>query len=223
MEKEFNIIDAYLKYNNQFIIIISGLSGSNKSKISQKVASILNFVYLNTRDYIEKTKYEELELSNKKTVKIWHSYNWEDIINKIKIINKDKKGIVICGEYFPSDKLGNLYIDQHYHIKVSKQNLIKKRLEYINNNKDKDRDRDRDKEEFYDDETESLIINQAVYPYYLDIIQKSRINKFINVNEMIELNENEYLDKIVDIIINNIIDYIVQYLKNKDLDKYIIF
>ena len=40
---------------------------------------------------------------------------------------------------------------------------------------------------------------------------------------MIELNENEYLDKIVDIIINNIIDYIVQYLKNKDLDKYIIF
>ena len=83
MEKEFNIIDAYLKYNNQFIIIISGLSGSNKSKISQKVASILNFFYLNTRDYIEKTKYEELELSNKKTVKIWHSYNWEDIINNL--------------------------------------------------------------------------------------------------------------------------------------------
>ena len=40
---------------------------------------------------------------------------------------------------------------------------------------------------------------------------------------MIELNENEYLDKIVDIIIDNIIEYIVQYLKNKNLDKYIIF
>ena len=40
---------------------------------------------------------------------------------------------------------------------------------------------------------------------------------------MIEINENEYLDKIVDIIIDNIIEYIVQYLKNKNLDKYIIF
>ena len=216
MEKEFNIIDAYLKYNKQFIIIISGLSGSNKSKICQKIATIINFMYLNTRDYIQKDKYEEKELSNKKTVKLWYNYNWDEIIKKI---NENKnKGIIICVEYFPSDKLNNLYIDQHYHIKLSRQNLIKKRLEYIHNSNNKDK-----KEEFYDDETENLIINQATYPYYLDIIQKTKINKFINVNEMIELDENEYLDKIVNIIIDNIIEYIVQYLKNKNLDKYIIF
>jgi adenylate kinase family enzyme len=216
MEKEFNIIDAYLKYNKQFIIIISGLSGSNKSKICQKIATIINFMYLNTRDYIQKDKYEEKELSNKKTVKLWYNYNWDEIIKKI---NENKnKGIIICVEYFPSDKLNNLYIDQHYHIKLSRQNLIKKRLEYIHNSNNKDK-----KEEFYDDETENLIINQATYPYYLDIIQKTKINKFINVNEMIELDENEYLDKIVNIIIDNIIEYIVHYLKNKNLDKYIIF
>ena len=216
MEKEFNIIDAYLKYNKQFIIIISGLSGSNKSKICQKIATIINFMYLNTRDYIQKDKYEEKELSNKKTVKLWYNYNWDEIIKKI---NENKnKGIIICGEYFPSDKLNNLYIDQHYHIKLSRQNLIKKRLEYIHNSNNKEK-----KEEFYDDETENLIINQATYPYYLDIIQKTKINKFINVNEMIELDENEYLDKIVNIIIDNIIEYIVHYLKNKNLDKYIIF
>lgn len=216
MGKEFNIIDAYLKYNKQFIIIISGLSGTNKSKICQKISSIINFFYLNSRDYIQKNKYEEIELSNKKTVKLWHDYNWDEIIKKI---NENKnKGIIICGDYFPSDKLDNLYIDQHYHIKISKQNLIKKRLEYIHNSKKKE-----EKEEFYDDETENLIINQLTYPYYLDIIQKSKINKFINVNEMLELNDNEYLDKIANIIVDNIIEYIVQYLKNKNLDKYIIY
>ncbi len=216
MSKEFNIIDAYLKYNNQFIIIISGLSGSNKSKICRKISDELGFVYLNTRKFIDKDNYKEIELPNKKTVKVWNEYNWEDIIKEI---NENKsKGILVCGEYFPSDNLGDLYIDQHYHIKLSKQNIIKKRLEYINNLAD-----DKRKEEFHDEETESLIINHSVYPYYLDILQKSRINKFINVNEMIDLNEDEYIEKVSDIIMENIINYVIEYLKKKNLDKYIIF
>ncbi len=215
MSKEFNIIDAYLKYNNQFIIIISGLSGSKKSKICRKISDELGFVYLNTRKFIDKDNYKEIELPNKKTVKVWNEYNWEDIIKEI---NENKsKGIVVCGEYFPSDNLGDLYIDQHYHIKLSKQNIIKKRLEYINNLNEKD------KEEFYDEETETLIINQSVYPYYLDILQKSKINKFINVNEMMDLNEDEYIEKVSDIIMENIINYVIEYLKKKNLDKYIIF
>jgi hypothetical protein len=215
MSKEFNIIDAYLKYNKQFIIIISGLSGSNKSKICQKIASKLDFEYLNTRNFILKDKYNEIELPNKKTVKVWYNYNWDSIIEKIK--QNKSKGIILCGEYFPLDKLGDLYIDQHFHIKLGKQNIIKKRLEYINNLNEKD------KEEFYDEETETLIINQSVYPYYLDILQKSKINKFINVNEMIDMEEADYIEKVSDIIMDNIINHIVEYLKNKNLDKYIIF
>jgi uridine kinase len=215
MSKEFNIIDAFLKYNKQFIVIISGLSGTNKSKICQKITSKLDFVYINARNFIEKDKYEEIELPNKKTVKVWYNYKWDNMIEKVK--ENKNKGVILCGEYFPSDKLGDLYIDQHFHIKLAKQNIIKKRLEYINKLNDKD------KEEFHDDETETLIINQSVYPYYLDILQKSRINKFINVNEMIDMKEDEYIEKVSDIILDSIINHIVEYLKNKNLDKYIIF
>ena len=215
MSKEYNIIDAYLQYNKQFIVIVSGLSGSNKSKICQKLASKLNFKYLNTRNFIDKDKFEEVELPNKKIVKIWNNYKWDNIISQIKE-NKDK-GIILSTEYFPSDKQQDLFIDLHFHIKLSKQNIIKKRLEYINSLSEEE------KKEFQDEETESLLINQTTYPYYLDILQKSHINKFINVNEMIELEENEYIEKVSDIILDNIINHIVEYLKNKNLDKYIIF
>lgn len=215
MSKEFNIIDAYLKYNNQFIIIISGLSGTNKSKICQKIANKLDFVYINTRNYIQKDNYKEVELPNNKIVKVWYEYNWDEIIKKV---NENKnKGVILCGDYFPSDKLVNLDIDQHYHIKLSKQNIIKKRLEYINSLTNKE------KEGFNDEETETLIINQSVYPYYIDILQKSIINKFININEFIDIHEEEYIEKVSDIILDYIINYIVEYLKNKNLDKYIIF
>lgn len=215
MSKEFNIIDAYLKYNNQFVVIISGLSGTNKSKICQKISNKLNFTYLNTRNFIDKDNYNELELPNQKKVKVWYTYDWSKLIEKVK--ENKQNGVILCGEYFPADKLGDLYIDQHYHIKLGKQNIIKKRLEYINSLKEEE------KKDYHDEETETLIINQSVYPYYLEILQKSHINKFINVNEMIEMKEEEYIEKVYDIILDNIINHIVEYLKNKNLDKYIIF
>ena len=111
---------------------------------------------------------------------------------------------------------------------TSKQEYEKELLqaqEYrkLQQEEENNRKNEKDKEEFYDEETETLIINQSVYPYYLDILQKSRINKFINVNEMIEMEEADYIEKVSDIILDNIINHIVEYLKNKNLDKYIIF
>jgi uridine kinase len=211
--KEVNIIEAYLKYNNQLVVLISGLSGSNKSKIGQNLAKELKLEFINTRDYINNDKFEEVELPNQEKVKIYNNYKWDELIEKI---NKDKKkGVLVCGEYFPKDKLNDLFIDLHLHIKLSKQNIIKKRLEYIDS-------LDEDKKKNYkDNDTEVLIINQIIYPYYLDMLQKSHINKFINANEYFE--SDDFNDKVTDKLFEEIINTIVHNLKNKNLDKYIVY
>jgi hypothetical protein len=215
MEKEFNIIGAFLKYNRQLVILISGLSGTNKSKISQNLSKELDIKYLNTRDYIDKDKYEEVELPNGDKVKIWKEYKWDDLI---KDINKEKeKGVIISGEYFPKDKFSDIKVDLHLHIKLNKQNIINKRLEYIHSQNEEN------KKKFYSDDTESLIINQIIYPEYLESFQKSQINRFINANEYYELKENEYNEKVTDRLFDEIIKYIVEFLKNKNLDKYIVY
>jgi hypothetical protein len=215
MEKDFNIIGAFLKYNRQLVIFISGLSGTNKSKISQNLSKELDINYLNTRDFIDKDKFEEVELPNGDKVKIWKEYKWDDLI---KDINKEKeKGVIVSGEYFPKDKFSDIKVDLHLHIKLNKQNIINKRLEYIHSQNEEN------KKNFYSDNTESLIINQIIYPEYLESFQKSQINRFINANEYYELKENEYNEKVTDRLFDEIIKYIVEFLKNKNLDKYIVY
>ncbi len=213
--KNFNILDAYKKYNNQLIILISGLSGTNKSKISQQLAKELNLKYLNTRDFLNKENFKEHELSNSNKVKVYDEYSWDKIIEKINELKSN--GVLIAGEYFPSDKLGKLHIDMHIHIKLSKQNIIRKRLEYINSLDEEE------KKKYNNEETETLIVNQILFPNYLENLQKSHINKFINANELIDLEEKEFIEKNLDKIFNEIIQYIIQYLKDKNLDKYIVY
>lgn len=213
--KSFNVLDAFKKYNNQLIILVSGLSGTNKSKISQQLAKELNLKYLNTRDFLNKDNFKEHELSNNIKVKNYNEYLWDKIIEKINEFKSS--GVLITGEYFPSDKLGKLRIDMHIHIKLSKQNIIHKRLEYINSLDEEE------KKKYNNEETETLIVNQILFPNYLETLQKSHINKFINANELIDLEEKEFIEKNLDKIFNEIIQYIIQNLKDKNLDKYIVY
>jgi len=213
--EEFNIIDAYLKYNNMYVIIISGLSGSNKSKIAQNLAKDLKFNYINTRDYIDMDKMDEIELPNGTKISQYNTYKWDEIIKEINKVKE--KGVIVCGEYFPKDDLKDLYVDIHIHIKLSKQNIIKKRLEYIESLSDEE------KKKYKDNDTETLNINMNVYPYYLDMISKSHINKFINMNDSIDLKQDEFINMASNKIFDEIIQHTIGILKNKNLDKYIVY
>ena len=213
--KETTIIDAYIKYNKQFIILISGLSGTSKMRIAQRLAKEFKFNYLNTKNFIDENRYEEVEMPNGKKVKSWYnSYKWSDIIASIK--EKKSNGVIVCGEHFPAEKLDNLYIDLHFHIKLSKNNIIKKRLEYIHESKTQEPNM------YHDDETETMLVNKVIFPNYLEIIQKSHINRFLNANDLIDLPKDEYIENIYDKIFNEIIDHVREFLKKKNLDKYII-
>lgn len=207
-----NIIDAYIKYTSQLIFFISGFSGTKKSKLAELLSRDTKLKLISLKDYYLKDKGEKITLQNNKEITSYDNINvidWKKLVDDIKKY-KDK-GLIVDGEFFPTSKLENLHIDYHLHIKLSKQNLLKKRIEF---NKEKDKN--------YDEETETLIMNQITYPFYLDIIQKSHINKFINGNEIIEeYKDDEYINKIYDIVFDIFVKFITDKLTDLDLGQYI--
>jgi hypothetical protein len=89
-----NIVEAYKKYNENFVILISGIT--NDIELLGKWIS---------QDY----KIPVLNINNK---------HWD----KIKDVNKLHQ-VILTGEYFPIDVI-TFPVDIHIHIKLSKQNLI---------------------------------------------------------------------------------------------------
>lgn len=204
--ENYNIIDAYSEYNSQLIILISGLSGSNKTKIAQKLAHDLNLDFINLNNFIKKDVFTTIDLANSKKIKYYNMYDWENI-------NIDSKKVIIVSDYFSPDFITNIKPNLHINIKLSKQNLLKNRIKYLKDNNIN-----------INEENESLLFSQYIYPKYLEFLEKTTVNKFINANEIFESNNIEsYNNNISDIIFKYIIDFIINYFKAKNLDKHIIY
>lgn len=209
-----NIVEAYIKFNEELIIIISGLSGSGKTKIASFIERDFKIKKINIDDFCIKENDRIVELSNGVKVKDWDhidSYDWDKINESI---NSNKKsGVVICGPYFPIEKLKvNKYF--HIQIKISKQKLIEKRHEYIKNNPEKCKDLVK----YLDTPTESMIINKITLPHFYEYTtpEKSKIDKYINIknNETgEELNEDQIYDKVADFLFFKINEYLNNYNK----------
>lgn len=199
-----NIVGTYIKFNNQLIIIVSGLSGSGKTKIAMSIAKLFKINHINIDDYCVPDHNITVKLPNDVIVKDWDhidSYDWDKINNEI---NKNKQaGIVICGQYLPKDKL-KFDPDFHIHVKISKQQLIENRRQYVKDNPEKCKDIVK----FINTPTETMIINQIVYPHYLDYLEKSKVDKFINSKDM---TFDQIYDSALDFLFNKIEDF----LKNK--------
>ncbi len=268
-----NIVDAYIKYNKQLLILISGLSGTSKSKVGKLISDKFKIKFIDTRRFM--TEPETIETHGRK-IKSWiKSYDYEEIKNEIR--KHVQNGVVVCGEYFAEETMKDLNVDFHIHIKLSKQNLIKQRTKFIetnynkkpkskpesrsendpeeksednseeksednseeksednseekseDNSEEKSEDNSEEKSEEKSEESNEvsddiILLNQVVYPFYIDIIQKSKINKFINANEILEKSNNEdtYVDEVFGIVFDTLIEFIMDYFKKKDMDKYI--
>lgn len=206
-----NIVDTYLYYKKQFIILISGLKGTYKTAIAKKLSIDLNFDFIDTCDFVDKDKIKEITIKNNIVKDYNDAYNWEDIIHNINM--KKNNGVVVSGEYFPPEHIKDIKFDLHIHIKLNKKNLLTKRLEY-----------NKSHNTGYDEETENLIINKIVFPYYIKTIEESIINKFINANDIMDKKNNkEFVFAIYEKVFDEVIFHIVEYLKYKNLDEYIIY
>ena len=180
-----NIVEAYLKFKGQYIILVSGFSGSDKTKLAKFIANIMNFEFLRLSKY-EYTKDVYGSEKNYVTLKdgtqvldwdnIYESVDWDAFNDKV---NSAKGGIVISGFGFPSSKI-DFEPDIHIHVKLSKHRLLENRKQYL---KAHPEDKFNEVIEAME-KTDALILNSITYPHYLAIAKDSQIDKFINATDM---------------------------------------
>jgi hypothetical protein len=199
MSNEMTVVEAYIKFNKQLVILISGLSGCHKNKVAKKIAELFKIKHINLRDFLKEDYDKKVELSNGVKVTDWdniEAYNWVNFNAKVEELKTE--GIIVSGTAFPSNKL-DFTVDNHINIKISKRKYISSRHKFLTENQDTNRELF----ELIDTPTELLIINKIIYPNYLEYVKESTINKFINGND---IDSTE--------IFNMTFDYLIAFIQN---------
>lgn len=190
-----NIVEKYIHDKGQLLILVSGLPACGKLVLGKNISRDFKIKLIDQFDYYKKdynvtaTLPDGTELINWYTDDAidWNKFN--DDMNTLK-----KNGLVVVGISLPSDKIQS-NVDYHIHLNLPKQLCIDRRKDFLEKNKEK-------YEEEYKligTQTEKLKMNQLVYPYYLESMKKSTINKFINMGEM---SDDDVYDAAFDTLIN---------------------
>lgn len=216
-----NIVEAYTKFNKQCVILISGFSGSGKTKLAKFIASRFGFKFGMLEDYYypesvfdKDDNYVEIKTSEPNSV--IRVLDWDNIYKSIDwvsfntFVNEHKtKGIVISGFGFPTDKL-DFISNFHIRITISKQKLIEKRTKYLDK-------KESDDIEFFSKNILSVTgvpyFNQYTYGYYLKLLEDSKIDTKINVDDTIDENVStkKMNDMAFDYLITNIGKWLTEY------------
>jgi tRNA A37 threonylcarbamoyladenosine biosynthesis protein TsaE len=207
-----NIVQAYTKFNKQNIILVSGFSGSGKTKLAKFLAELFGFKLINLSDfYRSDEQYDKpenyvtlrdstkiLDLDN-----IYRSIDWDKFNASV---NAQKEhGIVVQGFGFPGSVIG-FKPDFHIHIKINKENLFKNRNAYLETHPDAFGNK------YRGTATEKYIFNDITYPHYIKIVGDSKIDKFINTNDM---NQEQVKDSAFSYLMNVIEKWLADYNKKK--------
>ena len=206
-----NVIEAYIKYHGQLIILVSGLSACGKTILAQNLSSDLKIPMIKQREFYKKDYNKTVKLSTGKEIIEWDSndaIDWDKLNDKI--AKDGKNGIVLVGTAFPKDKI-TFHPEYHFHVSVSKQNCLDQRGKVLEENKDK---YPQEYKEFKDG-TAKLIMDEVTYPYYKKSIEESIINKFFNSNK---LSQNEMTGQAFDMVIELIEKFLYKDRKNDTYD-----
>lgn len=175
-----NVVEAYIKYKKQLIILISGMSGTDKTQYAKYIERDFKIQRINLQKYYKKDYNKIVEIEGKKIV------DWDDIASidwdsfNADIEKSAKKGVIVSGFAFPNSVL-TFVPDFHLHIKINKKTLIEKRHKFLEKNKNESKFKEQ--YELMNTPLELTIINKISYPHYLKYIEESTIHKFLNANE----------------------------------------
>lgn len=212
-----NIVQAYTKFNNGLVILISGFSGSKKTIYSRFLANLFNFKLADLESfhvpievYDKEENYQTLKDGTKilKWDNIYDSIDWNKFNSYVE--EHKKNGLIIHGFGFPS-RLLNFTPEFNILIKISKQNLLMNRSKYI--------------ESHTADESEILkkidqdrsIVDSITFPLYLKISEESKFNHIINTNNLTEDQSKDDIFNYTTGIINKMLEkYNGMTLTHKD-------
>lgn len=196
-----NVVEAYITFKNQLIIIISGLTGCGKTSVAKRIAKNFKINYIDQNNYYIKDFKNTITTPNNEE---FNNIYTDDAIDWKKFnddVNDKKSSGVIINAFTTSNI--DFTPDIHIHLSMSKQRCIENRHKYLTKNKDKY------KKEFeeIDSQLEKWKFNHLTYPYYLETRKNMDITNMINVTEQHEI---ETYNQVWDLIIN---DYIIPYTK----------
>lgn len=201
------IIDQYIKTNNQLIIAVAGFSGIGKTGLAKELHNDLGLQLILLSNYTKKDHSDIITLPNNEKINNHDSLDYYDWERFNRDVNTNKKnGIIISGIGFPTDKI-NFNIDYYAMLRAPKQLLMEIRHNYIKKHKDELADLFK----LIDTVEEKQLFNSIIYPFYLKIVETSRISKFYNINSQ--------EGNIYDDLFNNVIKFIQDtiYDKRRDL------
>lgn len=192
-----NIVEAYVKFNDQMIIIITGISGCGKSALAKNISNLFKMQRLDQHNYYKKdwdkkeTLADGTEIIDYDTDDAidWERYN--DDINKLK-----EKGVIVSGVSHPSERL-KFKPDYHIHLNISKQACIDRRKEFFTKNKEEYPE----DSELLEKPAEKLKFNRFTFPYYLETSKKGNVNKFFNITDK---SDEEVFDEIFEYLMVSI-------------------
>lgn len=200
MSVNMNVVEAYIKFRGQLIILMSGITGCKKTKFAKMLAKEFSIKFVDQMNYYTKDYNEMTELPDGTKTINWYSDNaidWDKLNNDI---NKYKvAGVVITGFSFPTDHL-KFDPDFHIHIKLLKKTCIERRRKFLSKYKEKYPD----EYSVINTEKELLYMNKLIYPNYLESLKKSKIDKFISMDE---LTDEKGFDEVFDDIVEYIQDW----------------
>jgi len=204
-----NVVEAYIKFRGQLIILMSGITGCKKTKFAKMLAKEFSIKFVDQMDYYVEKYDEKIDMPDGTKIINWYSDNAIDWDKLNTDINKYKNtGVIVTGFSFSKDRI-DFDSDFHIHIKLSKKLCIEKRRKFLQ----KYQKKYPDEYSVINTEKELLLMNKLIYPYYLESLKNSSINKFINMDELDD-------EKAYDTIFDSVIEYIQDWhSKNRQVDK----
>jgi hypothetical protein len=198
-----NVIEAFIKYNKQFIILLSGFSGSGKTLLARNIQRDFKLEFINLNNYYKEDYNKVVDLGYGIKVIDWDdpdAIDWDKFNEKVNLL-KDK-GLVCCGFGFPSDRL-KFEANFHIRIDIPKNKLIEMRQKYLDENQDNKLN------EIKDTRTEILILNKLSYPHHEKIKTNSKYTFKYSL-----FNEQEFdLDKIPQKTYDDIFNYLINNIE----------
>jgi uridine kinase len=198
-----NIVEAFIKFNAQLIILISGFSGSGKTLLARKIQKDFKLEFVNLNDFYKEDYDKTVDLGHDVKVIDWddpESIDWDKFNDKINSVKN--KGVVCSGFGFPNDKLK---FEPNYHIRIDlpKTKLIEMRHKYLEENSDNKLN------DIKDTRAELLILNKLSYQHY----EKIKANSTYTMKYSLFSEEDLDLDKIPDKTYDDIFNYLIKEIE----------
>lgn len=164
-----NVVEAYIAQKGGLLIFLTGLPKSGKSIYSKELADDFKIKHIHIHNYYESNPDKKIEIKLSDETVVTNSFSSE-LINFDKL-NKDidnyyESGLVVSGFPFDITKLKYKF-DFIFALDIN-QTIYLEAISKISN---------------VDLKKEELIFQEVIKPYYKEMIEKYKVNRFFNVKK----------------------------------------